>query len=93
MPPDAHHVTVLCVVIREDFSQRLVNDVCKVLHELDLLPARVISKNTVAVAGEDNGENEHRVLVAEKSEMETQREITTAWKKFVMEKKMMNGVC
>lgn len=35
MPPDAQHVTVLRVVIREDFSrtlaERLVNDIVKVL--------------------------------------------------------------
>ncbi|KAL1221082.1 Glutamate decarboxylase 4 [Cardamine amara subsp. amara] len=43
MPADAEHVTVLRVVIREDFSrtlaERLVLDFKKVLHELDLLPA------------------------------------------------------
>ncbi|XP_020234133.1 glutamate decarboxylase 1 [Cajanus cajan] len=95
MPPDAQHVTVLRVVIREDFSrtlaERLVSDVTKVLHELDSLPARVIS-NTVTAAGEDV-DNGAKVLVAKKSEIETQREITSAWKKFVMERKKMNCVC
>lgn len=97
MPPDAQHVTVLRVVIREDFSrtlaERLVIDVTKVLHELDLLPARVISTNTITVTGESGEENEEKVLFAKKSEIETQREITKAWKKFVMDRKKMNGVC
>ncbi|CAA3003161.1 glutamate decarboxylase [Olea europaea subsp. europaea] len=48
MPPDAQHVTVLRVVIREDFSrtlaERLVTDIQKVLNELDMLPARVTGK-------------------------------------------------
>ncbi|KAI4388890.1 hypothetical protein MLD38_001179 [Melastoma candidum] len=45
MPPDAQHVTVLRVVIREDFSrtlaERLVMDIQKVLHEIEMLPARL----------------------------------------------------
>ena len=97
MPPDAQHVTVLRVVIREDFSrtlaERLVIDVTKVVHELDLLPARVISTNTIMVTGEAGEENDEKVLFAKKSEIETQREITKAWKKFVMDRKKMNGVC
>ncbi|KAL3618097.1 hypothetical protein CASFOL_038418 [Castilleja foliolosa] len=44
MPPDAEHVTVLRVVIREDFShglaERLVSDIEKVVGELEALPAR-----------------------------------------------------
>ncbi|KAL2333206.1 hypothetical protein Fmac_014419 [Flemingia macrophylla] len=94
MPPDAQHVTVLRVVIREDFSrtlaERLVVDVEKVLHELDSLPSRVISSTS---AIEQNG----KVVVGKKSALETQREITAVWKKFVLERKKlndkMNGVC
>ncbi|KAF2305736.1 hypothetical protein GH714_007910 [Hevea brasiliensis] len=48
MPADAQHVTVLRVVIREDFSralaERLVLDITKVLHELDSLPAKSMLK-------------------------------------------------
>ncbi|KAF2536620.1 hypothetical protein F2Q68_00020363 [Brassica cretica] len=48
MPADAEHVTVLRVVIREDFSrtlaERLVADFEKVLRELDTLPAKVHAK-------------------------------------------------
>nr|GMD21797.1 glutamate decarboxylase-like [Ipomoea batatas] len=74
MPADAQHVTVLRVVIREDFSrtlaERLVLDIVKVLHELDTLPPRVNPK------------------AADKtSSLEVQRKTTEVWKKFVMERK------
>lgn len=89
MPADAQHVTVLRVVIREDFSrtlaERLVIDITKVLQELDTLPAKVSAK----ISGEDgklkNG------MVVKKTAMETQREITAVWKKFVMARK--NQIC
>ncbi|XP_051117995.1 glutamate decarboxylase 4-like [Andrographis paniculata] len=54
MPADAEHVTVLRVVVREDFSRTLADrflvDVQKVLHELDCLPAGEKQKNTVVAA-------------------------------------------
>ncbi|CAI0627150.1 unnamed protein product [Linum tenue] len=83
MPADAQHVTVLRVVIREDFSrtlaERLVNDIQKVLHDLDMLPSKMKAKMEMA---------------GKKTEMETQREVTTLWKKFVMERKnKSSGVC
>ncbi|KAK4372776.1 hypothetical protein RND71_008160 [Anisodus tanguticus] len=88
MPPNAEHVTVLRVVIREDFSrtlaERLVNDIQKVLHELDTLPARVSAK--LAAAEESEGG------VHKKSAMEVQLEITNVWKKFVAEKKKIKNV-
>ncbi|RRT67443.1 hypothetical protein B296_00018504 [Ensete ventricosum] len=91
MPPDAQHVTVLRVVIREDFSrtlaERLVLDVEKVLHELDSLPPK---KPKV------NGHPHHHrngTIPPKKSELETQRSVTDAWKKFVMAKKTTNIVC
>ncbi|PIN18293.1 Glutamate decarboxylase [Handroanthus impetiginosus] len=44
MPPDAEHIALLRVVIREDFShslaERLVSDIQKVIKELDELPPR-----------------------------------------------------
>jgi len=99
MPPDAQHVTVVRVVIREDFSrtlaEHLVADVEKVLHELDSLPARVVISSTSSTVTTVNGEE--KVVVAKKSAIETQREITTVWKKFVTERKKLNdkmsGVC
>ncbi|KAJ6960764.1 hypothetical protein NC653_038707 [Populus alba x Populus x berolinensis] len=90
MPPDAQHVTVLRVVIREDFSrtlaERLVLDIEKVLHELETLPCRISTKIVLA--------NEEKEAAAnkEKRDLEKTREITTAWRKFVMQRKM-NGVC
>jgi len=49
MPADAQHVTVLRVVVREDFSrglaERLALDIEKVLHELDALPPNAKSHN------------------------------------------------
>jgi len=42
MAPDAQHVTLLRVVVREDFNEtladRLVGDILRVLHELDECP-------------------------------------------------------
>lgn len=85
MPPDAQHVTVLRVVIREDFSrtlaERLVNDIQKVLHELESLPSKKVS-----ISGDGK-------VVVKKTALETQREVTSVWRKFVMERKKMNVVC
>lgn len=91
MPPDAQHVTVLRVVIREDFSrtlaERLVLDIEKVLHELETLPARVTTALTA------NGETVQNVAAVKKTVRQVQLEITSAWKKFVADRKMTNGVC
>ncbi|KAL2499082.1 Glutamate decarboxylase 1 [Abeliophyllum distichum] len=91
MPPDAQHVTVLRVVIREDFSrtlaERLVADIQKVLHELDTLPSRVKAKIAAIEEHDKNG------TMVKKTAIEVQREITTAWMKFVADRKKTNGVC
>nr|AOO87124.1 glutamate decarboxylase [Kalanchoe daigremontiana] len=96
MPPDAQHITVLRVVIREDFSrtlaERLVIDIEKVLHELNTLPARVEAKLSL-IATEETSDNGYQTGVVKKSAIEVQREITAAWKKFVLDKKKTNGVC
>lgn len=90
MPPDAQHVTVLRVVIREDFSrtlaERLVMDVQKVLHELDSLPPKQPKVN-------GHPHHHRNGTIPKKSELETQRSVTDAWKKFVMAKKTTNIVC
>lgn len=93
MPPDAQHVTVLRVVIREDFSrtlaERLVLNIQNVLHELDSMPARVAEKLTGAIPVE-----EQPPAVVKKTALEIQREITTAWRKMVADKKeKTKGVC
>lgn len=93
MPPDAEHVTVLRVVVREDFSrtlaERLVIDVKKVLHELDSLPPKLAP--VMAKATEVGGHRDCRN--GKKTELETQRSVTHAWKKFVLAKKNTNLVC
>ena len=91
MPADAQHVTVLRVVIREEFSrtlaERLVLDIDKVLYQLDALPSSkpllpaTLPKNVVVA-------NAH----VKKTELETQKSVTDAWKKFMLAKKT-NGVC
>jgi len=90
MPADAQHVTVLRVVIREDFSrtlaERLVCDIDKVLHELDSLPARLSAKLEISESKLEDG-------AVKKSAIEIQREITRTWRKFVMDRKKTNGVC
>ncbi|KAG6505420.1 glutamate decarboxylase-like [Zingiber officinale] len=94
MPPDAEHVTVLRVVVREDFSrtlaERLVFDVEKVLHELDALPPKLAPPVAVK-ATEVGGHRDCRN--GKKTELETQRSVTHAWKKFVLAKKNTNLVC
>lgn len=51
MPADAQHITVLRVVIREDFSrtlaERLVLDIEKALHELDAMPCKKDMENQI----------------------------------------------
>ncbi|XP_060186552.1 glutamate decarboxylase isoform X1 [Lycium barbarum] len=95
MPANAEHITVLRVVIREDFSrtlaERLILDIGKVLHELDTLPARVNAKLAVA---EEKAVANDRGAVRHKTEMKLQLEATAAWKKYVADKKMKkSGVC
>ncbi|KAL6959669.1 glutamate decarboxylase [Sarracenia purpurea var. burkii] len=93
MPPDAQNITVLRVVIREDFSrtlaERLVGDIQKVLHELNTLPARVTAK--LSTSEEDAAANYKKIV--KKTEVEMQREIAEAWKKFVLLRKKTRGVC
>lgn len=89
MPPDAQHITVLRVVIREDFSrtlaERLVLDIEKVLHELDALPSKLLTP--AAINGiEENG------TMTKKRTLDVQRSVADAWKKFVLAHKT-NGVC
>ncbi|KAJ0246340.1 hypothetical protein HA466_0168940 [Hirschfeldia incana] len=88
MPADAQHITVLRVVIREDFSrtlaERLVADILKVLHELDTLPSKISRK----MGAEDFGN-----VKGKKVEREKLREVIVGWRKYVMDRKSMNGVC
>ncbi|KAK2992946.1 hypothetical protein RJ640_028250 [Escallonia rubra] len=86
MPPDAEHVAVLRIVIREDFSQslaeRLISDIEKVLKEMDASPGRVSPEEKQKV-GEQCGQ---------KSARETEEEVTRQWRRFVDGRKT-GGVC
>ncbi|PON74992.1 Glutamate decarboxylase [Parasponia andersonii] len=99
MPPDAQHITVLRVVIREDFSrtlaERLVIDIQKVLHELDALPSKLLTAKISVTTDVDKEIDQvpGSPVIAKKSALEMQREITDIWKKFVLERKKTNGVC
>ncbi|KAI0496009.1 hypothetical protein KFK09_022316 [Dendrobium nobile] len=92
MPPDAEHVAVLRVVIREDFSrslaERLVADINKVLLEIEALPSRIakIAAVTSEISGNDG-------TVPKKSVDEVQEEVITFWNRLVEKKKKTNGVC
>ncbi|KAI3518116.1 hypothetical protein L1887_06512 [Cichorium endivia] len=84
MPPDAEHVSVLRVVIREDFSHsladRLIADIVKVVHELEG------ARSTVDTSGaRDGGTVEHGSRVME-------RGIAKFWRRFVHGKKT-SSVC
>ncbi|XP_050275690.1 glutamate decarboxylase 4-like isoform X1 [Quercus robur] len=90
MPADAQHVIVLRVVIRAEFSrtlaERLVHDITTVLHELEKLPPKVNSEGKeVHVNVEENWSN--GIVSKRKSDLETQREITTYWKNYVSAQK------
>ncbi|KAJ6796597.1 glutamate decarboxylase isoform X2 [Iris pallida] len=89
MPPDAEHVAVLRVVIREDFSrslaERLVSDLGKVLAEMESLPSRFTVASVIAEKSKDG-------IVVKKSVEEIEREITTYWKNMV-DRKKTSGVC
>ncbi|XP_047150128.1 glutamate decarboxylase 5-like [Vigna umbellata] len=90
MPPDAQHIAVLRVVVREDFSrglaQRLVSDIEKVMKLLDSLPSTVSNK-TAHITAITNEASEK----IKKSATETQREIVLYWKRLVGGKK--HGAC
>lgn len=86
MPPDAEDVTVLRVVVREDFSrglaERLVDNIKKVLEELDTLPPRPAVKVNVDVEnGEDNGADRRKMT-----------RFVAAWKR-LLPNKSGHGVC
>ncbi|XP_057761546.1 glutamate decarboxylase-like [Arachis stenosperma] len=91
MPPDAQHVAVLRVVIREDFSrglaERLVSDIVKVVDLLDTLPSPLSTKKAHVVAVANNETSEK----AKKSALETQKEIALYWKRLVDGKRV--GAC
>ena len=71
MVPDAQHVTLLCMVIREDFSRsladRLVQDISTLLNELESMALKGEKEKgaIVGTAANGNGHN-NRVLTRRK---------------------------
>ncbi|XP_059454578.1 glutamate decarboxylase-like [Corylus avellana] len=97
MPPNAEHIAVLRVVIREDFSrtlaERLVTDIDRVLKEMDEVPSSHVSAKAAHVTttvDETQDGNGGRKRV-EKSVRETQEEVINTWRRFVASKR--TGVC
>lgn len=95
MPPDAEHVAVLRVVIREDFShslaERLVADIENVLKELDTHPPRLPTKAARVTAEKvhnDKGDGLHQFHT---DIVETQKDIVKHWRKIAGKK--TSGVC
>lgn len=88
MPPNAEHVAVLRIVVREDFSytlaQRLVSDIDKVVKEFDQLHVTV-----TAHVQDDNDDDDGKWK--KKSLVDVQREICSYWRR-VSDKKS-SGVC
>lgn len=84
MPADAEHVAVLRVVIREDFSrslsERLVNDIQKILRELDARATHAVRVSSATAAQSDDG------VVAKKSVLEIEREVAARWRNAVNKK-------
>lgn len=90
MPPDAQHIAVLRVVIREDFSrslaERLVADIDRVVKLLDTLPSPLSTKGAHVTA--IKSETSEKV---KKNVIDTQAEIAKYWKRLVDGKKV--GPC
>ncbi|PON45421.1 Glutamate decarboxylase [Parasponia andersonii] len=88
MPPDAQHIAVLRVVIREDLSrslaERLISDIEKVLKEMDAFPSYIVSNETAHLGLANDGH-------VKKTVKEIQEDVTRHWKRFVQEKR--TGVC
>lgn len=93
MAPDAQHIAVLRVVVREDFSrslaERLAADIEKVLIELDAQPSRI---EVVGHVTAEQNSGEAGGITRKKSVREIQEEVTTYWRGLV-EKRKTNGVC
>lgn len=91
MAPDAQHVSLLRVVIREDFScslaQRLVHDLERVLEYLDARPPKVVDAMMEKV---NNSEATMEPSVHADPYFNCKKAINV-WKKYALHK--TNGVC
>jgi glutamate decarboxylase len=102
MAPDAQHVTLLRVVVREDFNrslaERLVRDIEKVLQELDALPPKLVREVTASLVESDPELKENKDIDAAKlklsnvfHEIVNSHKAVKAWKIFVAQKP--NHIC
>ncbi|KAK6128211.1 hypothetical protein DH2020_038045 [Rehmannia glutinosa] len=94
MSPNAEHIAVLRVVIREDFShtlaERLVFDIEKVVKEFDELPPHA-SVKTAHVTLDNLHRDKGDSLNMQKSIAESQKEICSYWRR--ISDKKTSGVC
>ncbi|KAK6153237.1 hypothetical protein DH2020_012876 [Rehmannia glutinosa] len=94
MPPNAEHIVVLRIVIREDFShtlaERLVFDIEKVVKEFDELPPHA-SVKTAHVTLDNLHRDKGDSLNMQKSIAESQKEICSYWRR--ISDKKTSGVC
>jgi len=102
MAPDAQHVTLLRVVLREDFNrslaERLVRDIEKVLQELDALPPKLVREVTASLVESDPELKENKDIDAAKlklsnvfHEIVNSHKAVKAWKNFIAQKP--NHIC
>ncbi|KAL3824935.1 hypothetical protein ACJIZ3_020964 [Penstemon smallii] len=93
MPPDAEHVAVLRVVIREDFShslaERLVFDIEKVIKEMEDLPPRVSLESDHFTL--DHKADEQHLRKKPKNADEGKKEICSYWRR--ISGKKTSSVC
>jgi len=104
MAPDAQQVTLLRVVVREDFNrslaERLVRDIEKVLHELDALPSKLVTEVTASLVESHPELKEVKDVDIDSTKLNSchvfneilnSQKAVKAWKKFVAQK--ANRVC
>ncbi|XP_059306196.1 glutamate decarboxylase-like [Lycium ferocissimum] len=95
MPPDAEHIAVLRVVIREDFShslaERLVSDIEKVLKDLDTQPSRLPTKAARVTAEEVHNDKGNGLHQFHTDIVETEKDIIKHWRRIAGKK--TSGVC
>nr|AHB63230.1 glutamate decarboxylase 1 [Scutellaria baicalensis] len=94
MPPNAEHVAVLRVVIREDFShslaERLVSHIQKVVDEMELLPPRASVKEA-HVSLDDLHITKGEKQNLKKNIDESEKDICRYWRR--ISDKKNSGVC
>lgn len=96
MAPDAQHIAVLRVVVREEFSrtlaERLVADLERVVREIDTLPSFESTKAAHITSIVDETQHSDRVAKhAKKNPTQMEEEVVINWRRLVEGKR--TGVC